>query len=166
MNNEKWCKIKDFPNYAVSNRGRVMRLTRGSKTRPGKILKNKDNRRGYWCVTLRRENKSYTKCIHTLVLETFIGSRLEGKVCRHLDGDRKNNNVSNVCWGTYSENQKDRHTHGTASYGKNNPMCKLTKEMVEEIRCDPRSSKKVAKDYNISDGHVRRLRRYELRNFG
>lgn len=49
---------------------------------------------------------------HTLVLTAFVGPRpatLEG--C-HRDGNRANNTLVNLYWGTRSDNQRDRVRHG------------------------------------------------------
>lgn len=51
--------------------------------------------------------------IHTLVLEAFVGPRPEGAVCCHIDGDPTNNHVTNLRWGSYSDNNHDLVRHGT-----------------------------------------------------
>ncbi len=50
--------------------------------------------------------------VHRLMLETFVGPRPEGYICRHLDGDPTNNHLSNLCWGTPRENYDDTIRHG------------------------------------------------------
>jgi len=47
------------------------------------------------------------------VLETFVGPRPYNMECRHLDGNKLNNNLDNVCWGTHTENSKDSIDHLT-----------------------------------------------------
>jgi hypothetical protein len=54
--------------------------------------------------------------------------------CRHLDGNRTNNRLENLRWGTSQENAEDRHRHGTAAAGSRNSLAKLTEEKVIEIR--------------------------------
>src|SRR5580765_1006210 len=58
-------------------------------------------------------NRTVRRKIAHLVLEAFVGLRPLGMVCRHLDGDRNNNNLSNLAWGTPSENVRDSVLHGT-----------------------------------------------------
>jgi hypothetical protein len=51
--------------------------------------------------------------VHRLILEAFVGPAPDGLECRHLDGDKSNNQISNLCWGTKLENRADRIKHGT-----------------------------------------------------
>jgi hypothetical protein len=41
-------------------------------------------------------------------------------VVRHLDGDPKNNDVSNLAWGTQADNIHDKWRHGTMATGDRN----------------------------------------------
>lgn len=46
--------------------------------------------------------------IHHLVLKTFVSERPPGHEARHKNGDRLDNRVSNLCWGTKKQNARDR----------------------------------------------------------
>lgn len=50
--------------------------------------------------------------VHVLVLETFVGPRPEGYKGLHRDDDPHNNHVSNLYWGTLSDNAFDRVRNG------------------------------------------------------
>lgn len=52
--------------------------------------------------------------MHELVLTAHVGPCPPGMECRHLDGDEKNNALSNLVWGTPPEQALDRVRHGTA----------------------------------------------------
>src|SRR5690606_38480338 len=67
---------------------------------------------------------------HVLVAEAFIGPRPEGAECLHGDGDHTNNMVSNLRWGTKSENQLDSVRHGT-HHQANKTHCPRGHELVE-----------------------------------
>jgi DNA invertase Pin-like site-specific DNA recombinase len=54
--------------------------------------------------------------------------------CRHIDGNRLNNNLSNLRWGTKKENHDDQKQHGTAIKGERQGLAKLSEETVREIR--------------------------------
>jgi hypothetical protein len=86
---------------------------------------------GYQAICVYGKKKIY---VHRAVCELFNGPPLPGQQCRHLDGNRKNNDAQNLMWGTASENNQDKIAHGTNGEGEKNPMAKLTKEDVQEIR--------------------------------
>ena len=103
--------------YEVSNFGRVKSLSRkvwrgkkGFRLHRGRVLKPK-KRNKYWAVNLSKDGEIFTKSIHRLVLEAFVGSCPFNMMTRHLDGNRGNNNLSNLKYGTNSENQLDRFRH-------------------------------------------------------
>lgn len=103
---EIWETIEDFPDYKVSNKGRVMRI------KGYKLIKPFDNGRGYNCVHLYKNGKRYNKRIHRLVAEAFIEGREEGYEVNHIDGNKKNNFVDNLEWCTRSENIKHAYNTG------------------------------------------------------
>jgi hypothetical protein len=111
---EKWRPVAGFPDYMVSDRGRVLSNV-GSKPR---VLVGSMATNGYRKVLLTRDRQSFNRSVHTLVAEAFHGPRPEGLVCRHLDGDRLNNASSNLTWGTYSENAQDRVRHGNDAFAR------------------------------------------------
>lgn len=94
----------------MSDDGRVFSEYR-TGGRPYRELKQQTLRWGYKSVTLAiKEKDSYERVlVHVLVLETFIGPRPSpNHVSRHKDGSRDNNVVSNLIWGTASDNQIDK----------------------------------------------------------
>lgn len=57
--------------------------------------------------------------VHSLVLEAFICPRPDGLWALHLDDVKWNNHVSNLYWGTPSDNSRDAVRNGTqVSVGK------------------------------------------------
>lgn len=114
---EQWKPVAGFEHgYEVSNQGRVRSLDRitdrGRKWR-GRMMTAAAMPRGYLTVSLWREGKQYTRLIHRLVLSTFIGPPPDGTEALHADGNPANNVLSNLSWGTHSENQLDQIEHGT-----------------------------------------------------
>lgn len=124
---EIWKSVPGYEGrYAVSTRGRVMSYGyhgcgEGRAAVYGyehaHILPERIDGHGYPTITLPRtfdgRHQSRTARVHTLVLTTFIGPRPVGMECRHLDGDKTNNHVGNLCWGTRKENVKDSSIQGT-----------------------------------------------------
>lgn len=125
---EKWRDVPDFEGaYEVSNRGRVRSIERiGAHGQGvgGRVLRPANTSSGYPAVQLSNGGSAKTLNVHSLVLRAFRGDPAEGQVCRHLDGDRGNNNLWNLQWGTQSENQHDSVRHGTHFARELKPDCK------------------------------------------
>lgn len=115
---EEWRPVPGFPDYMVSDHGRVMsywhrwkapRLLRGHPdSRPGG---------GYQQVYLTSPNGGKHRTVHSLVAEAFHGPRPAGMQVRHLDGNKRNNAASNLRYGTPAENALDAVEHGTHPNG-------------------------------------------------
>lgn len=108
--NEIWKYIKDFPQYQVSNLGRILSL---KNPKSPKILKGQITKKGYHQVHLRDLNgKNYSKQVHRLVLETFLPCpNMNILEVNHKDENKLNNNLSNLEWITHMENVR----YGTCS---------------------------------------------------
>lgn len=97
----EWREVPGFSRYEVSPEGHIRQKD------SGKPVKGTRNRR-YIAVTLRTdEGKWRSMSGHRVVMLTFVGPRPEGLVTRHLDGDGTNNRLSNLAYGTPSENTQD-----------------------------------------------------------
>lgn len=100
---EIWKEIKDYPNYQISNLGRVKALKFYSNLHKQYydrelILKEKTNRFGYKFVDLSNKFGRKNKMIHRLVAETFIDNKNNYKEVNHIDGNKNNNKVENLEW--------------------------------------------------------------------
>jgi hypothetical protein len=54
----------------------------------------------------------FTRKVHRLVLETFVGPCPDGMECCHNNGDPADNRLENLRWDTLSSNAYDRVEHG------------------------------------------------------
>lgn len=116
--------------YYVSADGNVY-----SKKKSGLLrLKQYPNAHGYMCCCLTVNNKQHRKRVHTLVLTAFNGGRPEGYVCRHLDGDKTNNELANLTWGTQAENVEDQRRHGTMYGGERHHLVTVPDAVVYMAR--------------------------------
>lgn len=98
-NQEIWKAIDGYEGlYEVSNHGNVRSIKRGI------ILKPATNTFGYQIVGLSKNGKRKEGKIHRLVAKAFIDNPNNKKQVNHIDGDKKNNNVSNLEWVTNQEN--------------------------------------------------------------
>lgn len=130
---ERWAAHPDHPTYDVSTHGRVRSWKKGRRksvpTEP-RYLKLRASGTGYLTVSL----DGVTTNVHSAVLRTHVGPRPEGWVSRHMNGDKTDNRLENLCWGTYSENALDMHGHGTMKLGEERHNAKLSDAQVIEAR--------------------------------
>ena len=101
--------IEGYENYYITSKGVVFNTNYHSKgiTQKLKFDNSKKNKRGqsYLRVTLSKHSKTKRFQVHRLVAKAFIPNP-ENKPCvNHIDGNPSNNNVNNLEWCTYSENE-------------------------------------------------------------
>ncbi|MCB4860769.1 NUMOD4 motif-containing HNH endonuclease [Sphingobium sp. PNB] len=146
---EVWMPVPNYENrYEVSNLGRV----RNSETL--KILRSGVNR-GYAHVALyHAPGESKTQYIHVLVLRAFCGPPpFPGAEGCHNNGDRQNNALTNLRWGSRQENVDDRGRHGRTRFGTGQRCAKLNEDQVRAMRQSYRSGKgthTLAREYGLS----------------
>lgn len=117
---ERWAEIPDFPGYLVSDQGNMKSIDRHDtigRFLPGQDLRPTFNNHGYLRVNIRRGGVRFTRSVHRLVLEAFVGPRPPGFEARHLDGNPVNNALSNLAWGSSKQNSEDKRRHGTERNG-------------------------------------------------
>lgn len=134
MMKEEFREIEGFPNYEISNTGRVRNKKNGNDKVPGTDLN------GYFKVDLYRNSKRTTRKIHRLVADAFLPKDPNRLDINHKDGNKKNNNISNLERCTKSENMRHAYKKGLckphASYGmlgKKNPNAGIKKRAVRII---------------------------------
>lgn len=103
---EEWRDIVGYPNYQVSNFGRVWSL------KTNQFLKPNTDRDGYQQVALWIHNRPSTKKVHRLVTEAFLPRRVNANQVNHDDGDKSYNDLRNLAWVTRSENTKHMYSIG------------------------------------------------------
>lgn len=155
--------IPGYPRYAIDENGIVMSVCPRNgkgKDKPWQYamrVKPGTDRDGYQTVCLCHDGHKRTVKIHSLVLTVFVGPCPDGMVCRHLDGIRTNNHVSNLAWGTPCENSQDMILHGTSNKGGRHGMVKLTDADVLDIRARAASGESqtaIAKDFLVTQSNV------------
>lgn len=97
-----WSKINGFDRYEVSRTGQVR------NTQTARELKGRPSGAGYLQVSLGAGIYRY---IHRLVAKSFIENPRDLPQVNHIDGNKTNNQASNLEWVTASENL--RHAYAT-----------------------------------------------------
>jgi hypothetical protein len=109
-----------YPRYMVDSHGGVYKYSKSM--RHWRELKHLKARGDYHSVQLYRDGKAKDFMVHRLVLLAFVGPCPEGMEARHFpDGDKSNNRVGNLSWGTRVENMADKIVQGTSRCGKAAP---------------------------------------------
>lgn len=105
---EIWRSLEHFNNFIISNEGRVKNLNSGN------ILKGTYTKKGYLCVCLWQNKKSYTKRVHRLVAQTFIENKYNKPYVNHKNLNKSDNRVINLEWVTHNENMQHfiKHNNG------------------------------------------------------
>lgn len=172
---EQWKVIPEWPAYAVSNVGRVKRVVpcpmpNGRGFKPMNVLKTDQDTSGYLRVCLYARNGiKRHMLVHRVVLTTFVNPPKSSEVANHLDGDKRNNRLSNLEWTTPSRNEQhaiklglkpvgDHHWSRLhperVARGSRNGCAKLTEEIVGSIRRQYvrryGNLTRLAKQYNVS----------------
>jgi hypothetical protein len=90
---ENWKSIEFFPEYSVSDHGRI----RSDKS--GRILSLNENQFGVVQVGLMHDGIQYHRSVPLLVAKAFLpqeGIPFDTPI--NLDGDRHNNHIDNLVW--------------------------------------------------------------------
>ena len=142
----RWADVVDHPRYRISDTGLV-------ESPSGKRLAIIACPSGYMRFrAIRHDGFRSTLKVHREVLRSFVGDP-HGRECRHLDGDKTNNTLHNLAWGSRSENCIDILRHG------NNARLRLTAESVSEAM-DRRSRGERVCDLAVAYGvHVKTMSR-------
>ena len=118
---EIWRNIKDYPDYQVSNMGRVKSLNY-NRTGEEKIMKISKNNWGYLLVNLHKEGKQKHYYIHRLVATAFIPNPDNLSQVNHINEDKTDNRVDNLEWCTQQYNTN----YGTRTEKTQKPVLQFT----------------------------------------
>ena len=122
---EIWLPIPGWGSkYEVSDTGHVRNIF------TGRTIGSIDST-GYPYVMLFDRGKRKHQRIHQLVAELFLGPCPDGQEVRHLDDIKTHNDISNLKYGTRSQNLLDRVTLG-AHHQARKTHCKQGHEYTEE----------------------------------
>lgn len=121
---EMWRRVPGASRYQVSDKGRVRSAKRemaqhrdaGGYARVGLVFD----------AGIRRRVK-----VSQLVARAFIGPQHSGMHVRHLDGDRANDSLPNLAYGTPQQNTQDSLRHGT-HYEASKTHCTRGHELTPE----------------------------------
>lgn len=143
---EVWKDIQGYEEfYQVSNTGKIRskdRLVTTNKNgksflKKGRVMKPISLGKGYEGVILCKPNTPNKKVyIHRMVADAFLFKTDENSnVVNHIDGNKKNNNSSNLEWTTHRENLKHAKELGLNKMnGTDHPLSKFDNDIVFKAR--------------------------------
>lgn len=152
--------IQKAMDYSITSNGKVYSYKSGHRQQLKFSHKN-----GYRVVGLTVHGKTEDHYVHRLVATTFIKNPESYSTVNHIDGDKSNNDVSNLEWCTHKQNM--RHAwktgllpHPPTHYGEDAGSSKLTAEQVIEIRqrhVKGETNVSIAKDFLVHHGTIARV---------
>lgn len=157
-------EIPGFSGYFVDTEGRVY-SNRGRYKRVLRELNANIGKNGYRQVRLytRWDAPSKLVYVHRLVAELFLERSDDGhRVVRHLNGDKLDNRIENLAWGTPADNAADTVRHGRSTRGSRNPQAILTEVQVVAIKMQiiaGRSCQAIADDLGLKHGIIAGIRK-------
>jgi hypothetical protein len=149
--------------YTIYEDGRIWSKARNG--RRGRFLNPGVGTPAYYCVTLSIKNKAKGFRILRLLAQAFIPNPDNLPEVNHMDGNKLNNNLSNLEWCTSLHNLRHEYLTGLSKlkprYGKDNPNTVLNPEQVMEIRAIAKlkiaSKRAIGRAYGIGVTTVRQI---------
>ena len=148
-------RIQDYTHYTLDELGTI-------KNSKGRQLKPWIAKSGYYTVELCKHGKLKSFLVHRLIAIHFIDNPLNYPCVNHLDGDKLNNDISNLEWCTHSQNQYHAYKNGLNCKKGESGANKITERQARNIKYGDwgkLSYAKIGKRYGISATQVMRIKK-------
>jgi len=157
----EWRSIPNWPHYEVSEWGDIRRVKACKIRKAGAVLAPFFRDNGYVQIVLHTNGNARRFLIHRLVAITFLGQQPTPlHEVAHLNGNRRNNHYSNLCWVLHRENEAHKNLHGTLRRGSQVGTARLDEPKVRLIKSLLRSGKSkpiLAQQFGVSASTIRQI---------
>lgn len=119
--------------YEVSNFGKVRKVAGGQNSTFFRELSQRVTSRGYLLVSLRKNGDVKSFSAHRLVAQAFVLNQNDAPFVNHIDGNKSNNNASNLEWVTAKENMAHAISTGLRKSGDKYSRTVIHKEQLPVI---------------------------------
>ena len=143
-------EIEGFENYIICTDGTV------HNKKEHIISRWKDNV-GYLQVKLSKEGKWYYKRVHRLVAEAFIPNPHNLKQVNHIDGDKTNNEVSNLEWIDNKNNTQHGYDNNLYHSKHRNIKIEVYDKITHQLINTYKSIRETANKLNINRKTLSRI---------
>jgi hypothetical protein len=171
-----WTCIAGFPDYEISNDGRIRRITTGSNMKAGTLLKPQRSPSAVYVSygLSDRRGRRHKVHAHVLVARAFLKKpRSRSLIVLHDNDDPLDCRDCNLKWGTHAENNADGVRNGgidrsrhpsrlrpwTRPRGEDHSSHKLTASDVRAIMGDLRKCRDIAEAYGVDSALIDRIKK-------
>jgi hypothetical protein len=110
---ECWLPVPGYQGkYLISDQGNIRKISLNTVEKPIQVRKD---RAGYLTVRLCQGRTIKTVSIHRLVAAAFIPNPQGKVIANHKDGNKLNNNSTNLEWSSHAENIRHAYVTGLIS---------------------------------------------------
>ena len=106
-------RIFNDNNYFINKEGEIYRQNK--KDKKFKLIKPREDK-GYYRVCLYIDKIPKFYLVHRLLAMVFIPNPDNKPLIDHIDRNKMNNNLSNLRWATYKENNDNRECKSKTDY--------------------------------------------------
>ena len=137
-------QIENYETYYIFKNGNVY------NTKTKILLKPFKKADGYMSISLSKNGKSKLFLLHVLVAKAFIYNKENKPIINHKDGNKTNNDISNLEWVTESENVLHSLDNGLSNIRKEIIQYSLNLKEIARFK----SIKEAYRQTNIHDGNI------------
>ena len=138
---DDWVEINGYPGYRINDQGQIWSNKLKRVLNPP-LDKYGYQRIGLWCDCIVKRFR-----VHRLVAEHFIPNPEDKPCVNHIDGDKTNNDISNLEWTTVAENNEHSRTilGNNGTKGIHSKPVTLTKDDTDYVFSQTRDAQKFLK---------------------